>query len=243
MATARSKAFYVRVALLLALLAGVCVYAVKELRSRRERVEWNRTLDVALILVEKDPIDPSSVDAFRDRAYTLREQMTTEMHRYKPNAPAPFAFTIFGPVPATSTPPHPDSDGFIDLTEQAWSMWRWTSDVDERANVLTKAFDTRIYLVVRKATSGTRTVVDGQSEENGRVGTVEVELGPDAIDWSLLVAAHELAHTLGATDRYEGQNRKELMSPGGLTLRASDPIRIEDLVVGPVTAREIGWAQ
>jgi hypothetical protein len=252
------------VAFLLTVLTGVAVYAAKEFRSRRERVEWNRTLDVAFILVAEDEIDPAAVDQFRDRAHTLRQRLGDEMQRYKPGAPAPFAFTIFAPVSATSSPPHPDGDGFFALAEQAWSMWRWSSDVDERANVRAKAFDTRIYLVVRKPQSAMRTLVEGQSEQDGRIGTVEVELGPDAIDWALMVAAHELGHTLGATDKYDAQGNTmipaglaepdrvpripqrfmELMARARPTLTGEEPaVKIEELAIGPMTAREIGWSQ
>ncbi len=79
-----------------------------------------------------------------------------------------------------------------------------------------------------------------------------------------MVIVHELLHTLAATDKYqpdtglprfpEGyaeperqprfpQDRAELMG-GRIPLaadRAEIPVSLNDVVVGPVTAHEIGW--
>jgi len=40
-------------------------------------VEWNRTLEVALVLVTKEDVEPAAIDAFRDRSYTLRERLAS----------------------------------------------------------------------------------------------------------------------------------------------------------------------
>jgi hypothetical protein len=79
-----------------------------------------------------------------------------------------------------------------------------------------------------------------------------------------MVIAHELLHTLAATDKYQPdtglprypdgyaeparqplfpQNQAELMG-GRIPLaadRAEIPERLSQVVIGPVTAREIGW--
>jgi hypothetical protein len=80
-----------------------------------------------------------------------------------------------------------------------------------------------------------------------------------------IVIAHELLHTFGATDKYdlatdaprfpEGfadpgqiprypQRRAEIMA-GRIPVSASEQVMAEsldDVVVGPLTAREIGWS-
>jgi hypothetical protein len=96
------------------------------------------------------------------------------------------------------------------------------------------------------------------------VGLVEVELDATMVDFALFVAAHELLHTLGATDRYDDageplvpegladpdleprypQHATEVMArhravaPG----RSKPPESLDELVVGDTTAREIGWS-
>lgn len=110
-----------------------------------------------------------------------------------------------------------------------------------------------------------RTFVEGASEENGRIGTVDVELGPDAVDFALIVTAHELGHTLGATDKYDAATGKTIL-PSGLaepdlvpqipqrfiemmartkpTTKGEEAVvRIDELAVGPLTAKEIGWSR
>jgi hypothetical protein len=107
-------------------------------------------------------------------------------------------------------------------------------------------------------------MVEGESEEGGRIGAVEVELKASMADFALFVTAHELMHTLGATDKYDASGRA--VFPGGFAeperaplfpqqlaevmarnrpLSASDerpPDTLDELAVGAVTAREIGWA-
>jgi hypothetical protein len=101
------------------------------------------------------------------------------------------------------------------------------------------------------------------SEQGGRIGAVSVELDHDMADLALIVAAHELLHTLSATDKYDDQGRTKL--PDGLEEPARLPLypqrfadlmarnrpvspteekipqTLDEIAVGPATAREIGW--
>lgn len=108
-------------------------------------------------------------------------------------------------------------------------------------------------------------MVEGESEEGGRVGVVDVELDDSMADFALFVATHELFHTLGATDKYDEAGRTLL--PAGLAEPSRVPLlpqayaevmarnrpvgpglevppeSLDELAVGPATAREIGWTR
>ena len=101
------------------------------------------------------------------------------------------------------------------------------------------------------------------SEHGGRVGVASSELDASTVDLALFVAAHELFHVLGASDRYgadgstlfpEGlaepdlvpqfpQRYAEVMArnrPLSATEEAR-PESLDELWVGMKTASEIGW--
>ncbi len=142
-----------RIALLLAVLAGVVVYAVHDILARRERNAWTRRLDVALVIVTEPGVDLSATAELRSRTSELSRRLAEELHRYRPDAPAPFAFVSYGPVPFGRALPSPASDSLLDAARYAWDLHRFTSDIDERASVPSRGFDSRLYLVVR-ATHG-----------------------------------------------------------------------------------------
>ena len=100
--------------------------------------------------------------------------------------------------------------------------------------------------------------LDGRRPE-----TVEVQLQATMVDFALIVAAHELFHTLGAQDKYDEFGH--VLVPDGLAepdrtptfpqlfveVMARNrplspeveepPASLHELRVGPATAREIGW--
>ncbi len=108
-------------------------------------------------------------------------------------------------------------------------------------------------------------MIEGSSQHGGWLGSVTVELNRDMVDFTLFVAAHELLHTLGATDKYDAAGRTQV--PDGLAepdrtplypqIRAEvmarnrvlqpgqerPPDTLAELGVGPATAREIGWVR
>jgi hypothetical protein len=262
----RARTFYrARVGVLLAVLAGVVLYAVRDVRSRRERKDWDRTLDVAVVLLRLGPIDDDAVSGMRKRLGALDARLALEMHRYRPGAPHPFAFTLFGPVDVDAPPPPADGDGVLSLAGHEYALWRYLGRVDAAAGVDKSAFDSRVYVAARRPKNEERQIVEGQSEQDGRVGSVEVELDATMVDFTLFVVAHELFHTLGASDKYDASGRT--LVPAGLAepdrvprypqifveLMARNrpvssdeekvPESLDELAVGATTAKEIGWTR
>ncbi|MBX3230808.1 MAG: hypothetical protein KIT84_01215 [Labilithrix sp.] len=262
----KRRFFVVRVSILLFILFLVVLYAVRDLRSRRGRNAWDHTLDVAIVLVHaagEPPIDPDAQRALEDRIPVLEDRLAAEAERHRPGLGKPLRFKLHGPVEVAAPPPSPASDGAVDLASQTIAMKKWLADVDPRAGVVPEHWDTRIYVVARKPASERRSFVEGQSEQDGRIGSVAVELDASMADTTLFVVTHELMHTLGATDKYDAagntklpegladpdreplypQDRAEVMArnrvvaPGNETI----PTSLDQLAVGPQTATEIGW--
>ena len=260
----RTTFFYVRVAFLLSVLLITIAWAVKDAADRRARNDWDHTLNVAIVVLRKGPVDPAALDDLRKRLPDLARRMEDELHRYRPRAPAPFSFTCFGPIDVSAPPPVPRGDGVLDLAAHAWDSWRYLREIDGPAGIAPRAWDSRIYLTVTPPASDLAQYVEGSSEQNGRVGVVYVELAEGKVDFALAVAAHELLHTLGASDEYDDSGRTRI--PGGLAEPNRDPLypqefaevmahgralsptetkpidSLDDLAVGPTTAAEIGWS-
>lgn len=259
----RSRAFFrVRVAVLLVVLFGVALYAWNDVRSRKERHDWVSTLDVAVVVLAEPGVDEAAVEAFRARLPALEDRLASEKLRYQPGSSRPFAFAVFGPLPPSGAAPKLGEDGIVALAGHAYATWRYFGEVDERAHLTAKAYASRVYVTVRAPRTAKQTFVEGESEQDGRIGTVDVELDLSSVDFALVVVAHELMHTLGATDKYEPDGRPKV--PDGLAVpelgvalqtqveimaqtRPVDgalfvpPDTLSDVAVGPLTAHEIGW--
>ena len=256
----------IRIAVLVSVLGVVLIYAWNDVRRRKARTEWQSTVQVALVLLEREPVQAAAMTQIKTRAPELENRLTAEMARYSGmREPRPFSFTIYGPIAVTAPPPRPADDSVAELARHAWNTWLYFRDVDRRAEVEWRAADSRIYLVLRPPENERRKTVEGQSEQGGRVGSVEVELDESMVDFALFVATHELFHTLGATDKYDLATGQPL-TPAGLGEPARQPLfpqdfgeimagriaasahdaviadSLEQMLVGPVTALEIGWS-
>jgi len=255
---------------LLAVLVVVLAYAWHDVHSRHARRTWDHTLSIAIVVLRADAdasgarVDDASIDALRGRAPALEARLTEEIHRYRPSAPKPFELTIFGPIDGVPPPPAATGDGIVALASHEWDLRSWTRDVDQRANLAAGAFDSRVYVTVH-APRGKRHMVEGASEQGGRVGTVTIDLDAKVVDFALAVIAHELFHTLGALDHYDDagnakfpegyaqpdlvprvpQRFVEIMTRGRPVAPGKEETldTLDDLAVGPATAREIGWSQ
>jgi len=262
--TSRGGAFRkVRVLILLAVLVVVLLYAFKDVWRRRQRTSWQRPLNIALVLLERGKVDAAAISALKQRVPALEEQLAREYARYGGTG-RPFGFTLYGPVDASGPAPAPNSEGWFDLGEYAVRSWFYFRDANARADVPAAGYDSIVYFVLRPPWRERVSSVEGQSEQGGRIGTVEVELRESMVDFALFVATHELFHTLGATDKYDAagyallpdglaepdkqplfpQTRAEVMARNVALERGVErpPDTLAELAVGRATAREIGWA-
>lgn len=255
--------FRIRVAVLLFVLFVVVLYAIRDIRSRGARKDWDHTLDVAIVLLRDGNVDPAALESVRERAPALADRLNAEMRRYRTVGPPPFRFHVKGPIDGVRPPPAAAGDGVVDLAKGSAALATWLGEVDPRAGVVPDHYDTRIYVTVRPGDPRSRSMFEGMSEENGRVGLVSVELDATMVDTTLFVVAHELMHTLGATDRYDAsghtlipaglpepdrsplypQRFAEVMARNRVVAAGREvvPETIGELAVGSDTAKEIGW--
>lgn len=254
----------IRLTILVALLAVTMLWAVHDFHSRRARTQWERPVSVAIALVQLGPVDQTALNALSARFLALEARLAAEHHRYGGRLARPVTFTLFGPVSADRAPPDDPDSELPSLARHAYDLWRWTHAIDEGSALPTRAFDSRIYLVMSAPHERGTEWVEGSSELGGRVGVARVELDVSSVDLALFVTTHELFHTLGASDKYDARGRASV--PSGLVEPERVPLypqryaevmsrnlvvaldterppeSIAELGVGIATAREIGWA-
>jgi hypothetical protein len=254
-----------RIGILLIILAVVLLWAYNDVSRRRARNDWSRTLSIAVVILRRGPVDREALDSLRAGARALQDRLSEESARYRPRSAPPFAIQAFGPIEIAEDPPAPTGADLVPLARYSFGLWRYLRTVDALAGPQVKHADMAIYVVTHVPKSDQRTHVEGVSQQGGKVGIVEVELDPKMVDFALFVTAHELFHTLGATDKYDPTGRT--LIPAGLADPTLSPLypqhhaeimarnvvlgpteerppdSIAELRVGPTTAAEIGWVR
>lgn len=256
--------FVVRVGVLLGVLCVLLIYGVNDYVGRQERLQWERPLDVGLVLVlQRRPLDEVTTRAFRERANYLEQQIGREFSKYRPGAAPPIRFYVYGPVEGSIAPQPSGSSALFDQLIETIARLSYVWKLDRSAHVPLFGLDSQIYVAAEPALRQTTQFIEGFSEQGGRRGFVDVELDPTMIDFALFVATHELFHTLGAKDKYD--HRGHTLLPAGLVNPVQVPLfpqvqadvmahgrplqlgveepptRLEELGVGPETARELRW--
>jgi hypothetical protein len=254
-----------RVALLLAALAVAAAWAAGLTRTRTARREWSRPLEVAVILLSPLPREAPALARFAGSLPDLERLLGAERERHLGPGPAPFAFRLRGPIQWEDPPPlHPESDGLLGRLVHAVEAWRYLRRVQRSAGISLDAEDLVVVAWIESPAEGTAAAfAEGAGALGGETGMVRAAASGEDASLALTALAHELFHNLGATDKYDDAGHA--LVPSGLAeparvpsfpqrfaeimvgevplapQRGRLPSSLEELRVGPATAREIGW--
>ena len=252
----------VRVAILLGVLAVVSLVTWND---NRRITSWRKPLAVTIVPVDttSDPLVASwiaTLDVSRFRG--VEEFFTREANRH--GLPLTKVVTLSLAKPTKEIPPAEPDDLTNRLQIAAWSLklrwWSW----NQRRTHSFPAGDVTIYVLYEKD--------EGQIPEEslgikqGRIGIVRTLAGERESGWTTVTVAHELLHTVGATDKYQPNGQPvfpdgwaepkrvpqvpqlfaEVMA-GQIPLDADGAFvqarSLEKCVIGRKTAGEIGWTR
>lgn len=246
-----------RIALLLLVLVLV---SVGTLLDRVRTTDWDQPLRVGLFPISADgraATDDYIAGLAEPQFALIADFLEREASRYGLAVDRPVDLTLHEPL--TEAPPLLPRDAGV-LSTVLWSLqlrwynWRVGGESGEQI---------RIYVLYHDPES-TREVPHSLGLQKGLVGVVYA-YADDAMDGqNNIVIAHELLHTVGATDKYDAETLQPVY-PGGYaeplraprhpqtlteimagrrvvsTQRAEMPPDLERVVIGVATAAEIRW--
>jgi hypothetical protein len=250
---------FLRIAVLLVMLATV---AEEAWLSHSRAVSWRDSLEVAIYPINGDGSEASAAylrrltpDAFKPIEYYFDD----EAKRYGHDLFRPVEVTLAPTV--DSLPPQPPRGGSM-LTNIVWSLqmryWAWRHDavagVKPQVRLFVLFFDPATHPALPHSVG----------VERGMIGLINAFSSRALAGSNAVIVSHELLHTLGATDKYDGadnlprypdgyaepdrsprypQRFAEIMA-GRIPItesRADIPQSLDETLIGPATAAEIGW--
>lgn len=241
--------------LLLIVLLNVWFSKVREEGWQQPVTAWIYPINADGSDLTQAWIDALTLDDFHE----MERFFNREARRYRLPLERPIQLQLVGQIHAIP-PDIPHEPSILDGVIWALSMryWAWRYDESERESDTIRIF-IRFY-----SPDNPRPMQHSLGLQKGMIGVVNGYAGQEHLGRNQLVAAHELLHTLGATDKYDmdtlapvwpdgyadptqyplfPQTRAEIMSgrlqlaPGWLML----PPSLEYAMIGAATAIEIGW--
>jgi len=248
----------VRISILLLVLATV----IQQTLLDKDDLNWKHNFYVALYPINADgsrQVADYIKTLTKDDFVMMEEYFAEESMRYNLGMRQPVAVQLSGMVAnIPPAPPHGDNV----LQKILWSLqFRWFA-WSNSPKVSVKP-DIRLYLLYYDPVENP-VLAHSTALDKGRIGRVNLFGDKSYSKQNLVVIAHELLHTLTATDKYDlstglpiypdgyaepdkqpryPQSFAELMG-GYVPLKESKsaiPKSLDQTLVGEKTAREIGW--
>ncbi len=250
-----------RIAILLLILLFVGLGA---LLDRFYTKRWNAPFVVALYPINADHSAASEqyIDKLTAADFApLETFFSDEAREYQLAIDRPIRVTLTPPLNAV--PPQPPVQNPNVLNIMMWSLhlrwWAWRTPPKPpgptpRIRMFLLFYDPATHPVLDHSTGLTK----------GRLGIANLFASRDAAGTNQVVIAHELLHTLGATDKYDLTNTLPIFPDGYAEPDATPrypqrlaelmggrvpvspteaiiPDSLADVVIGAATASEIGW--
>jgi hypothetical protein len=256
----RSFLGYLRLALLLAALVFVALGAWLD---RTRSTDWDAPLRVTVYAIPAADVERSDLAGLEASDFAATEAFFAEQAReYGIEVDPPFRIRVSYAAPGL--PPAPPVAGGP-LGIGWWSLrmryWAWRVAADDPL----PPPDIQVFAIYYPDTGATA-VPDSLGLSKGLMAVTHLYVGAESGDRNQVVLAHELLHTLGATDKYDPATGQP-QAPAGLgdpdqeprypqvmgelmagrvavsPREAVMPDSLEQMRVGPFTAREIGWVR
>jgi len=251
-----------RILLLLFIFLVVAIYSKSQLLTS---TAWLEPLQVTIYPINGDNtpetthyIQKLNHASFRD----IDDFMQRESQKFNVLEEHPTR-TQLGAEVMDSPPSPPDIKSRNALSTMLWSLklryWVWQNTPDDKSNINR----VRIFVLYYQA-DGNKPLSHSLGIQKGLIGVVHAFANSQQNKQNNIVIAHELLHTVGASDKYDKNNqpifpegyaeptrnprypqyRAEIMS-GRIPSSPTDSEMAESLkrcVIGPRTAREINWS-
>jgi hypothetical protein len=248
-----------RIAILLIILAFV---AANTWLDRFYSTDWNGPLQVALYPVNADGSNVTREFVSQLSAVELQrleDFFSQQAGRYNLPLQRPLRFTL-APALAQAPPMVPEDAGRLGVMlwslKLRWFTWQVTDPAGPTPTI-------RVYLLYHDPALASQ-LPHSVGLQKGLVGIAHIFAATDMARANQVIVAHELLHTLGATDKYDlntnlplypdgyadpeqspryPQTRAELMA-GRIAVseaQAEQANGLGECVIGPLSAREIGW--
>ena len=251
----------IRIIILLSLLAMAAIYTQDQ---RRNTTSWYQPIEVTIFPINGDGnpktehyIQGLSAKNFQD----IDHFFVREAKKYDLIVSAPISTKLGDTI--DSHPPAPPADRNSILSVMLWSMklryWAYMNTPDDKSNT----HRIRLYVLYHQG-SDSQALEHSLGLAKGLIGIIHAYAKPEQNAQNALVMAHEIFHTVGATDKYDYQNNQpiypigyakptqipvlpqryaEIMA-GRIPISRSESTIPKDLrfcIVGETTAEEINW--
>lgn len=247
------------------LLLVLFIVGMNAWRSKAAAVEWKHPLHVVVFPINGDGSDASArylAGLTLERFKQVDEFFAAEAKRYgvTPAYGQPPLRVALSPE-VKSLPPMPPQNGNV-LSIVAWSLrlryWAWKhGDTDGIPAQI------RVFVVFHDPATNPR-LAHSIGLEKGLIGVVNAFAADDMAGQNNVVIAHEVLHTIGASDKYDPATNQPLYPDGfaeparqprypqaaaeimGGRIPLSEteaeiPETLLQAAVGEATAKEIGW--
>lgn len=232
------------------------------LLTKLRTASWDHSLRIVVYPINGDGSETAAhyLAGLEEAQFDAIEQFSkSQAMRYHITLDQPISIALAKPVP--DIPPLPPRDGnpfqimWWSLKLRLWAFRRDQYDgPTPEVRAFTLYYDPKTHPVLEHSTG----------LEKGMIGVIRLFASAQMAPQNDIVMLHELLHTMGATDKYDlrtdqpiypdgyaepdlqprlPQRAAEIMA-GRIPLtnnRAEMPDSLADVVVGPKTAREIGW--
>ncbi len=248
-----------RVAVLLVVLAAV---AGESYLSRLRTTDWDAPLWVAVYPINADgsPVTRAYIEGLDDAAFEPIEAfLAREAQGYRLPLTRPMVLRLAPEL--QELPPEPPRDGRLAI--MWWSLkmryWAWSRVRDAGGPPANITLFVKYHDPARR-----QRLAHSVGLQKGLLGVVNAYASRGMRGQNQVIIAHELLHTVGASDKYDMQSLQpvwpegyaepersprlpqryaELMG-GRIPLSATSaeiPRSLRQVVIGPVTAAEIRW--